>query len=74
MLCNCRVDLRGVGRLNKNRDAVISLVFLENVAFYNADNVFYLPQNLTGDENEWSTRWSYTYAGDNDIAVKLDSA
>ena len=101
VLCNCRVDLRGVGSLNKNRDAVISLVFLkftgvkfdkrrkeliakysenpvflENVSFYNADNVFYLPQNLTGDEKEWSTRWSYiiSRAGDNDIAVKLDKA
>jgi len=101
VLWNCRVDLRGVGSLDKNRDAVISLVFLkfagdkfekrrkeliakygenpvflENVAFYNADNVFYLPQNLTGDDNEWSTRWSYivAHAGDNDIAVKIDRA
>lgn len=66
VLWNCRVDLRGVGSLDKNRDAVISLVFLkfaddkferrrkelidkygenpiflENVSFYNADNVFY---------------------------------
>lgn len=101
VLWNCRVDLRGVGSLDKNRDAVISLVFLkfagdkfekrrkelidkygenpvflENVAFYNADNVFYLPQNLTGDDQEWSTRWSYIVAnaGDNDIAVKIDRA
>lgn len=101
VLWNCRVDLRGVGSLDKNRDAVISLVFLkfagdkfikrrkeliskygenpvflENIAFYNADNVFYLPQNLTGDDKEWSTRWSYivSHAGDNDIAVKLDRA
>lgn len=101
VLWNCRVDLRGVGSLDKNRDAVISLVFLkfagdkfekrrreliakygenpvflENVAFYNADNVFYLPQNLTGDDQEWSTRWSYivAHAGDNDIAVKIDRA
>ena len=101
VLWNCRLDLRGVGSLDKNRDAVISLVFLkfagdkfekrrkeiintygnvphflEDVAFYNADNVFYLPQNLTGDDNEWSTRWSYivSHAGDNDIAVKLDRA
>lgn len=101
VLWNCRVDLRGVGSLDKNRDAVISLVFLkfagdkfkkrreelidkygenrvflENVAFYNADNVFYLPQYLTGDDNEWSTRWDYivAHAGDNDIAVKLDRA
>lgn len=101
VLWNCRVDLRGVGSLDKNRDAVISLVFLkfagdkfekrrkelitkygenpvflENVSFYNADNVFYLPQNLTGDDQEWSTRWSYivAHAGDNDIAVKIDKA
>lgn len=101
VLWNCRVDLRGVGSLDKNRDAVISLVFLkfagdkfdkrrkeliakygenpvflENVSFYNADNVFYLPQNLTGDEKEWSTRWSYivAHASDNDIAVKIDKA
>ena len=101
VLWNCRVDLRGVSSLDKNRDAVISLVFLkfagdkfskrrkeliakygdnpvflENVAFYNADNVFYLPQNLTKDDKEWSTRWSYivSHAGDNDVAVKLDRA
>lgn len=51
-------------------------VFLENVSFYNADNVFYLPQNLTGDDQEWSTRWSYivAHAGDNDIAIKIDKA
>ncbi|WP_406614056.1 N-6 DNA methylase [Mycoplasma corogypsi] len=100
VLWNCRVDLRGVGSLDKNRDAVISLVFLkfagdkfnkrreaiieehgenpiflENVAFYNAENVFYLPQNLEGDD-QWSTRWSYivAHASDNDIAVKLDRA
>ncbi|TNK87504.1 restriction endonuclease subunit M, partial [Mycoplasmopsis pullorum] len=29
VLWNCRVDLRGVGSLDKNRDAVISLVFLK---------------------------------------------
>lgn len=101
VLWNCRVDLRGVGSLDKNRDAVISLVFLkfagdkfekrrkaliekygenpvflENVSFYNADNVFYLPENITGDDQEWSTRWSYivAHAGDNDIAVKIDRA
>ena len=99
-LWNCREELRGVGSLEKNRDAVISLlflkfagdkfekrrseliakygenpIFLENVAFYNADNVFYLPQNLTGDD-QWSTRWPYivAHASDNDIAVKLDRA
>ena len=99
-LWNCRVELRGIGTLETNRDAVISLVFLkfagdkfekrrndlivkygenpvflENVAFYNADNVFYLPQKLEGDD-QWSTRWSYivTHAGDNDIAVKIDRA
>lgn len=101
VLWNCRVDLRGVGSLDKNRDAVISLVFLkfagdkftkrrkeliekygenpiflETVSFYNADNVFYLPENITGDDQEWSTRWSYivAHAGDNDIAVKIDRA
>lgn len=101
VLWNCRVDLRGVGSLDKNRDAVISLVFLkfagdkfekrrkeiiekygnipnflDRAAFYNSENVFYLPENLTNDDKEWSTRWSYivTHAGDNDIAVKLDRA
>lgn len=101
VLWKCRVDLRGVGSLDNNRDAVISLVFLkfagdkfekrraeliekygenpiflEKASFYNADNVFYLPENLTGDDNEWSTRWSYivAHAGDNDIAVKIDRA
>ncbi len=100
-LWNCREELRGVGSLEKNRDAVISLlflkfagdkfekmrseiitkygnnpIFLESVAFYNADNVFYLPENLTGDDQEWSTRWPYivAHASDNDIAVKLDRA
>lgn len=101
VLWNCRVDLRGVGSLDNNRDAVISLVFLkfagdkfkkrreeliakygenpiflEKVSFYNADNVFYLPESLTGDDKEWSTRWDYLvkHAGDNDIAVKIDRA
>lgn len=100
VLWNCRVDLRGVGSLDKNRDAVISLaflkfagdkfekrradlikkygenpVFLEKVSFYNADNVFYLPENLNCDK-PWSTRWSWivAHASDNDIAVKLDTA
>lgn len=62
ILWNCRVALRGVGSTEKNRDAVIALVFLkfagdkfqkrrseiskeyptflEEVAFYNAQNVF----------------------------------
>ena len=101
VLWKCRVDLRGVGSLDNNRDAVISLVFLkfagdkfdkrraeliekygdnpiflEKASFYNADNVFYLPENLTGDDKEWSTRWSYIkdHSGDNDIAVKIDKA
>ena len=96
VLWNCRVALRGVGSTEKNRDAVISLVFLkfagdkferryqeleeeygsddglltivrEKVASYNAKNVFYL--------NETS-RWPYivAHAGDNDIAVILDTA
>lgn len=98
-LWNCRVALRGVGSMEKNRDAVISLVFLkfagdkfetrrrelpsilkeqyglddcppemlENPAFYNAVNVFYLPEKA---------RWSYLVknAGANDIAVKIDEA
>lgn len=29
VLWNCRVALRGVGSMEKNRDAVISLVFLK---------------------------------------------
>ena len=91
-LWDCRVALRGVGSLEKNRDAVISLAFLkfsgdkferrraeiaemddfvpeylEIPAFYNSQNVFYL---------EPEARWSYLveHAGDNDIAVKIDTA
>lgn len=98
-LWNCRVALRGVGSLEKNRDAVISLVFLKfagdkfearrrelpsvlkeqcgldefppqmlvNPSFYNAANVYYLPEEA---------RWSYLVknAGANDIAVKIDNA
>lgn len=96
VLWNCRVALRGIGSTEKNRDAVISLVFLkfagtkfekryqelkeqygadeglfnimkDKVSSYNSVNVFYL--------NETS-RWSYivAHAGDNDIAVILDTA
>lgn len=96
VLWNCRVALRGIGSTEKNRDAVIFLVFLkfagdkfekryeelkqqygfneglfnvvkEKTSSYNAVNVFYL--------NETS-RWSYivAHAGDNDIAVILDTA
>lgn len=98
-LWNCRVALRGVGSIEKNRDAVISLVFLkfagdkfearrrelpnvlkeqyglddcppemlENPSFYNAANVYYLPEEA---------RWSYLVknAGANDIAVRIDNA
>ncbi len=91
-LWNCRVALRGVGSLDKNRDAVISLVFLkftgdkfekrrnelvekygenpvflEKVSFYNAVNVFYVPEEA---------RWSYIVknASKDDIAVILDNA
>lgn len=98
-LWNCRVALRGVGSIEKNRDAVISLVFLkfagdkfearrrelpkvlkeqygldeyppemlEDPAFYNAANVYYLPE---------VARWSYLVknAGANDIAIKIDTA
>lgn len=98
-LWNCRVALRGVGSLEKNRDAVISLVFLkfagdkfearrrelpsvlkdqygldefpsqmlEDPSFYNAANVYYLPEGA---------RWSYLVdnASSNDIAVKIDNA
>lgn len=96
VLWNCRVALRGIGSAEKNRDAVIFLVFLkfagdkfekryeelkqqygfneglfnvvkEKTSSYNAVNVFKL--------NETS-RWSYivAHAGDNDIAVILDTA
>ena len=89
ILWNCRVALRGVGSTEKNRDAVITLVFLkfagdkfqkrraeikdaslpfvDDVAFYNATNVFYL--------NETS-RWNYIVkkASSNDISVILDKA
>lgn len=98
-LWNCRVALRGIGSLEKNRDAVISLVFLkfagdkfearrrklpsvlkeqygldefppqmlEDPSFYNAANVYYLPEDA---------RWSYLVdnASANDIAVKIDNA
>lgn len=98
-LWNCRVALRGVGSIEKNRNAVISLVFLkfasdkfekrraeipaevkekqgndpcpdfmlEQPSFYNAANVFYLPEEA---------RWSYLVAnsGANDIALKIDAA
>lgn len=91
-LWNCRVALRGVGSTEKNRDAVISLVFLkfagdkfearraeiveeygdipvfvEKASFYNAKNVFYLPEEA---------RWGYlvAHAADNDIAIKIDNA
>lgn len=42
-------------------------VFLEKPAFYNSQNVYYLPEHC---------RWSFIVknAGDNDIAVKLDTA
>lgn len=96
VLWNCRVALRGIGSTEKNRDAVIFLVFLkfagdkfekryeelkqqygfneglfnvvkEKTSSYNAVNIFKL--------NETS-RWSYivAHAGDNDIAVILDTA
>lgn len=89
ILWNCRVALRGVGSTEKNRDAIIALVFLkfagdkfqkrrleiakeyppflEDVAFYNAQNVFYL--------NE-TARWTYITknASANDIAVIIDKA
>lgn len=92
VLWNCRVALRGVGSMEKNRDAVIGLVFLkfasdkfearraelveqygdvpaflEKPSFYNAVNVFYLPQKA---------RWSELQdnASANDIAVRIDAA
>ena len=89
ILWSCRVALRGVGSTEKNRDAVIALVFLkfagdkfqkrrleiaeeyppflEDVAFYNAQNVFYL--------NE-TARWTYivAQASAKDIAVIVDKA
>ncbi len=42
-------------------------VFTENVAFYNAVNVYYLDEHC---------RWNYIvdHAGDNDIAIKIDTA
>lgn len=92
VLWNCRVALRGVGSIEKNRDAAISLVFLkfagdkfearrkelieqygdipaflEKPSFYNAANVFYLPEE---------SRWSYLVANasQNDIATRIDMA
>lgn len=92
VLWNCRVALRGVGSMEKNRDAVISLAFLkfagdkfnnrrkelveqygdipaflEKPSFYNAVNVFYLPE---------PARWTYLvdHAGDNAIATIVDNA
>lgn len=98
-LWNCRVALRNVGSIEKNRDAVISLVFLkfagdkfeerraeipdllkeqygledcppemlEDPSFYNAANVYYLPEEA---------RWSYLVdnAKASDIAIKIDTA
>ena len=42
-------------------------VFLEKVSFYNSENVYYLEEHC---------RWKFIkdHAGDNDIAVKLDTA
>ena len=42
-------------------------VFLNKVSFYNAENVYYLDEEC---------RWNYIvkHAGDNDIAVKIDTA
>lgn len=42
-------------------------VFLEKVSFYNSQNVYYLDEHC---------RWSFIkdHAGDNDIAVKIDTA
>lgn len=92
VLWNCRVALRGIGSTEKNRDAVIGLVFLkfagdkferrraelideygdnkvflEEVSFYNAVNVYYLKE---------TARWSYIVknASANNIAVVLDQA
>ena len=92
VLWTCRAALRGVGSMEKNRDAVIGLVFLkfasdkfearraelveqygdvpaflEKPSFYNAVNVFYLPQEA---------RWSglQDNASANDIAVRIDAA
>lgn len=92
VLWNCRVALRGVGTAEKNRDAIITLVFLkfagdkfekrrqeiinkhgeiaeflDEPAFYNAENVFYLKEKA---------RWSYIVknASANDIAIILDQA
>lgn len=92
VLWNCRVALRGVGSMEKNRDAVIGLVFLkfasdkfetrrtelveqygdvpaflEKPSFYNAVNVFYLPQ-----EARWLDLQDNAPA--NDIAVRIDAA
>ena len=92
ILWEYRAALRGVDSMDKNRDAVISLVFLkfardkfarcreqvmrqfgdnpaslENPAFYNAENVFYLKE---------TARWDYIVrrAGQNDIAIVIDKA
>lgn len=92
VLWNCRVALRGVGSMEKNRDAVIGLVFLkfasdkfearraelveqygdvpaflEKPSFYNAVNVFYLPQ-----EARWPDLQDNASA--NDIVVRIDAA
>ncbi len=93
-LWNCRVALRGVCSLEKNRDAVLSLVFLkfagdkfearrrelpfvlkdqygldefplqmlEDPSFYNAANVYYLPEDA---------RWSHLV--DNASSNGIDS-
>lgn len=50
--------------------------YLEKTSLYYAKGVFYFPEHLTGDENEWSTRWSYLkeHSDDENLAAKLDRA
>ena len=44
VLWNCRVALRGVGSTEKNRDAVIGLVFLK----FAGDQMFFILKRMPG--------------------------
>lgn len=90
VLWDCRVALRGIGSSEKNRDAIIGLVFVmfasekfdkcreKIIAEYGEEFIeeksFYLSENVFY-LNERS-RWSYLVqeASSNDIAIKLDEA
>ena len=55
VLWECRVALRGVGTLDKNRDAVISLVFLKFAGDKFTNNESKLKPNLETIQLFWRT-------------------